>query len=72
MSFAEGIQGAGLDLADPSIALSVLVAVIAVCVLLDTPAIARTLRLLRRMRQAAKRSRRKLPARGVPGVTSGG
>ncbi len=58
MSFVEGIASTSLDLADPGVMLSVCIAVIFVCALLDAPAIARTLRVYRRKWRLARLSRK--------------
>ena len=54
MSLVEGIAAADLDLADPTVTLSVCVIVMLVCVLLDAPAIVRAVRLFRRKRRLAR------------------
>ena len=57
MSIAEGLSAVSLDLADPTVVLYACVSVIVVCLLLDAPAIAGAVRLLRIARRRAKAKR---------------
>ena len=54
MSVVDRIGAASFDLADPIFMLYACVALILVCVLLDAPAIASTLRVLRRKRRLSR------------------
>ena len=63
MSFAEGLSAVNLDLADPTVVLYACVSVIVVCLLLDAPAIAGAVRLLRIARRRAIRSSKSFTVR---------